>query len=362
MMLLNTLNGVAGGIAPAPDLDPLFAPRPSGYLGADAALSIPLPDGRVLWIFGDTLVGCLGDGGRQIEAMPRNSVAVQRPGTPGADKVDWVFTDGHGHPSTFFRLPSSEEEKWFWPGTGFCLGNQLFLFGYGVKPAEGECEALSFQVCEGWLARIRDTSGSPLNWRVELERLPYPAGGGWFCSACHVDPSHVYLLGLAGSFRKPPRSTWAVLARVRIDALLAHRGICPFEFWVDQGGIPGWSTQPDCLIPLYKPGVTECGVVYDAPRRRYLATTYVGRSPEFYLVKAPSLTGPWSEPVLAFHAEDHVPPEKYLSYTFRLHPHLASGPDDLVATYVVNPRSLADLVREPGVYYPRFLRIDLTRV
>ena len=32
-------------------------PFQDGWLGADAAYSIPLPDGRSVWIFGDTLYG-----------------------------------------------------------------------------------------------------------------------------------------------------------------------------------------------------------------------------------------------------------------------------------------------------------------
>jgi len=46
----NALSGNKGGCMPAFPLDP-------SWQGADAAYSIPLPDGRDIWIFGDTLYG-----------------------------------------------------------------------------------------------------------------------------------------------------------------------------------------------------------------------------------------------------------------------------------------------------------------
>ena len=34
-----------------------------GWLGADGAYSIPMPDGRVLWLFSDTITGRIGEDG-----------------------------------------------------------------------------------------------------------------------------------------------------------------------------------------------------------------------------------------------------------------------------------------------------------
>lgn len=349
-------------VSPAPHLDVLFAPRATGYLGADVAHSVPLPDGRVLWLFGDTLVGTMEGHERRIEAMPRNSVAIQCLGAPCPEKIDLIFADAAGRPRSFWNLPPSETDNWFWPGTALCVEGELFVFGYGVSHCPNEIEALSFRVHDGWILRVRDTSGHPLGWRIEAERAPFPIEGAWFCSGSCLDPPWVYLVGQSRTLRNLIRQTGAVLARVPIDDLLARGAAAAFEYWSDAGGAPDWAVAAESLVPLYQPGVTECAVIHDAPRRRYVATTYFGRTPEFFLVTAPALTGPWTEPIFLFNAEEHDPPEEFLSYTFRLHPHLASGPDEIVATHVVNPLMLTGLTRNPNVYYPRFLRIDLSRL
>ena len=47
-----------------------------GGLGADAAYSIPLKDGRDLWIFGDTLEGAQRVVQQNTPVMVRNSIGV----------------------------------------------------------------------------------------------------------------------------------------------------------------------------------------------------------------------------------------------------------------------------------------------
>ncbi|MCX7766986.1 MAG: hypothetical protein N2246_09825, partial [Candidatus Sumerlaeia bacterium] len=164
---------------PAREFDRLFAPQEYGYLGADAALSIPLNDGRILWLFGDTLIGRQESGKRIIEAMPRNTIAIQYPGAPGPENVEWILTNREGVPSAFFSLPPTESERWFWPGTGLCIDKELFIFGYGVSSAPGECEALAFKVDDCWLIRIRDTSGHPYDWKIEVQPVGIPNREVW---------------------------------------------------------------------------------------------------------------------------------------------------------------------------------------
>ena len=56
----------------------MFAVREHGWLGADVASTIKLGENRVLWLFGDTLVGQFDPVSRTriVERMPRNSVAL----------------------------------------------------------------------------------------------------------------------------------------------------------------------------------------------------------------------------------------------------------------------------------------------
>jgi hypothetical protein len=344
----------------APEFDRLFTPHKTGYLGADAALSIPLPDGRVLWLFGDTLIGRQEQGKRIFEAMPRNTVAIQYPGAVCPENIEWIFTGRQGIPSDFLSLPKDEQNRWFWPGTGVCIDAELFLFGYRVTFAKSGCEALSFRVLDSWMMRVRDTSGHPREWQIEAQPFPSSLHKGLFCSACLFEEPFLYLLGIYfKSGLKSFQDTSSVLARVHVEDLRKNESLFHLEYWSEGRESPDWTGDPDPPAVLYKPGVTECSLFYDAPRGRYLATTYRPSKPDFYITTAPSLTGHWSPPALISREQDSRPVQSHLYYAMRMHPHLASTRDEMILTYIVNTRSFADLLTSCDKYYPRFLRIDL---
>ncbi len=50
-------SGGGGCATPDEALDRFWAPRGPGWTGGDGGWSVPLPDGRVLWLFGDSFLG-----------------------------------------------------------------------------------------------------------------------------------------------------------------------------------------------------------------------------------------------------------------------------------------------------------------
>jgi len=348
---------------PAEEFNGLFAPRRTGYLGADAALSIHLPDQRVLWVFGDTLIGRQENGKRMFHAMPRNTVALQPPGSLSPEDIEWVLNNKQGEPHDFFSLPQEEHAHWFWPGTGICIDGELFVFGYSVTAAKGECEALSFCILDSWVMRVRETSGHPLEWQIEAKRINKPSRRLWYSSASLFESPYLYLTGIkfveGADFFK---DTSTVLARVHVDELFRNANRCRFEYLNNSGESYTWSVNLTDPVILYKPGVTESSLFYDAPRKRYLATTYGPRKPDFFITTAPTITGPWSAPALIFREEQSKPVDSHLFYAMRMHPHLRSNEDEMILTYLVNTRSVSDLLTNCNVYYPHFLKIYLDKI
>jgi len=90
-LILAALSGIAcSSPRPAPNgptgrafvkADRLFRRDPR-WLGADAALSVPLSKGRSLWLFGDTFVAISSANVRSESKMVRNTVAIQAGTTP----------------------------------------------------------------------------------------------------------------------------------------------------------------------------------------------------------------------------------------------------------------------------------------
>src|SRR5579863_1127822 len=75
---------------------PSFPLRPP-WLGADAAYSIPLPDGRDVWIFGDTLYGEKRLVTGEVPQMVHNSFGISRC-EAGRWKIDYAIKrDANGN-------------------------------------------------------------------------------------------------------------------------------------------------------------------------------------------------------------------------------------------------------------------------
>src|ERR1039458_5236709 len=79
-------------------------PFQDGWWGADAAYSIPLPGGRSVWIFGDTLYGdkrvVVGNEPRMV----RNSIGISRCDDKGQWSLQYAIRHGEdGKPRDFFQ-------------------------------------------------------------------------------------------------------------------------------------------------------------------------------------------------------------------------------------------------------------------
>ena len=350
---------VQSAVTRLPELDALFAPQATGYLGADCAMSIGLGDDRVLWLFGDTLIGTLKDGRRHPSGMPRNSIAIQRTGAPPHFVGTFRWSETDGKPDSFWRLPEVHPDEWFWPVTGRVIDDTLVILGVSVVKGPGPCEALQFRVCRGWIIRVPNPSDDPANWSIQASPVGDPEGRVFLGMAHHLDGEWMYLFG----FRRPADRNWkglgTILARVPAALMADGDPLLAAEYWSADGG---WTTNAEDAAVMFKPAVTEGSIHYDAPRRRFVATTYNSRNRDFLVTTAPEITGPWSEPLVVWQPAEHEPLDDFLSYTFRIHPHLSPDQDTLVLTYVVNAKEWEGLVSRPDTYYPRFVKLDLRAI
>jgi hypothetical protein len=185
------------------------------WAGGDVAKSVTLPDGRVLWLFGDTFTR-LSSTGAMAGPMLRNSLVVQK---------DRCFSFVHGGtvsmPTT--PLPASKPNSWFWPASATvdAPGNAVHIVGRRVV----EDRAESF----GW--RITGTDvvtllASDLGF-VSVAPAPVPQNGKviWSGSALTTG-GHTYIYAFADNHQIVARTTPATLASV------------PWEYWTGTGWHP----------------------------------------------------------------------------------------------------------------------------
>lgn len=345
------------GVRRRSDLEEMFRPHQEGYLGADGISSIPLGDGRVFWFFGDTLLGRIKDGVRQMDMMPRNTAAIQSGTSNTADSIRWLFRSERGGLKPFVSMSETDNDLWFWAGTIFRIEDSLFLMGYGIAPDEGEMESLSFALRHPIIVRITDLAKDPLEWTITTaisENLPT---NPWFCSASYVDGERVYLIGLKTPDQwNKTDPTHAVLASVETKELLENPGSAKFQFWNSKES--RWSENHQEATRIFSPGVTESSIYFAEEQGLFVTTSYDAIQGLFCAVIARKITGPWSEPIPLFRVPAIGPEFGAIAYTLRIHPHLSPA-GCLVMSYVVNTSSLETILPRTDLYFPRFVEVPL---
>lgn len=344
LSLVLSAAAVAAGCAPHPHFiaegwpsaDRLFHSDPR-WRGGDAAYSIGLEKGRVLWLFGDTFIKKSGAGGRAGSVMVRNSVGLQEGLDPSRAKMRFYWGEGGGRAGDFF---ASAPGEWLWPGHGARVGRGLLIFMVRVR-AKGD-GVFGFEPF-GWTVFIVENPDAPPElWSPR--RLDAPTGGPGLCSGAVLEwEGHVYAYCPSEPAHLVYLARWNA-ARVEAGDLAAPR------WWAGNG----WEDE-DKAVPVFAEGQTELTVHYDDRLRSFVEVQTAGlKHAELVLRFAPRPEGLWSKPSTVFRPAQSVRTDAFV-YAAKAHPAL-SGPD-LALTYASNAWDFGLLTADESLYYPRFVRL-----
>lgn len=333
-----------------PEADALFHRGDPRWLGADAAYSVDLGDGRILWMFGDTFVATSAALTRSEARIVRNTVAIQ----DGRDPVVASFapvwrTDASAVPAPFFP---GVGDRWHWPGGGVRLPDGRLVIFLGVfRPTPGQGFGFAG---DGWrLAIIDDPAGAPAGWTVRLVEPPAQAVPATVGVAAALVGDHVVALATGtGSTRPTYLARWpvAALGAGQLDAVEWWDG----GAWVAAAGLTG---APATAFP---DGTSEASLHHDPALERWLVTASHGFGATTLAVReAPRLDGPWTAPVDVFTPAESGGTRPFV-YAGKAHPELTAP--GLAMTYVASSFTFADLFTAAGMrdlYWPRFALVTL---
>ncbi len=318
----------------------------SRWLGGDGAGSVDLGNGRVLWLFGDSLIEPSGRHGRAKAVMVRNSVAIQQGYDPTRASLHFFWGQRDGNPFDFFE--HDHDGNWFWPGQGIRLGERLLLFLMEIR-----LRSDGFFDAAGWKAVWVDNPDQvPSEWRLfrlngPRDRLGVIAGS----AAVLRDGEYVYAYGAKSAENHP-----VYLVRWTIPAL--QRGDLSAPQWFD-GDRRVWVGQKEFMekpTPVFSGGQVEFSVHFDSVKRQYLQIQTMSFWDGDIVARwGMGKTGPWSPPVSLFH-----PPESgrkgLVVYAGKAHPELSGA--DLIMTYAVNTFESEKVIENEDIYYPRFVKLS----
>ena len=328
---------------------PLEQGKPLGWQGADAAYSIPLPDGRDVWIFGDTLFGEHRVVNGQTPLMVHNSLGIS---TCQAGKwhLDYVIRRDASNKAVSYFSPT-DSTHWYWALDGFYANGKLWVTLLCIRhPAKPAPAAFDFETCGSDLAEIDHIERDPHNWEVTVRPL-VPDGVKAYPSATTVvSGQYAYLFALYESGTRPLVVTRVPLAKLTSAAT-------SLEYLAEDGSWkPG--LDPAKARQVMTHGSPELTIRYHPDRKQWLAVMVdpSGFSDKVLLRTAPDLTGPWSEGEVVSHIPEMLPgpgrDNNVFCYAGKEHPELETA-SELVLTYVCNTMAVPDLARNLNIYHPQ---------
>jgi hypothetical protein len=331
-----------------PDADVLFRTDPD-WLGSDGAFSVPLGDGRILWLFGDTFVATSRRHIRSEAAFVRNTIAIQRGNDPRTASIAFHWRTAGGRPASFFP---EDGDRWYWPQHGIRLGDSLVVFLNRVRSKPSDDPAWAFAT-DGWrVAIVDDVSGDPDRWRVRVVE-PGTLPGFLVGSGVNKLGEHVVALAV-----REPGDHAGYLVRWRETDLAAGR-LDDAEWWAGKRGWVPAARLAGSPTAILDDAGAESSLTFDEELERWVHVRTEGFGPAIVVVSfAPEITGPWSRPTRVYRPPESDRPDANV-YAAKGHPELAGA--DLVVTYATNTMARdATLLRDESIYYPRFVRLSLS--
>lgn len=296
-----------------------------GWTGADGTLSIPLPDGRVLWLFGDTFLGTVQpDLTRTQFTFVNNTVLIQT--------GDQFQNPIQGNIS--FATPE-ETGWWYWPGHGQVIGDTLELIWYAMKQ-EGEgmwgFEYAAIDVLKYTLPDLQLTS------RTRVMHDPIINFG----TCLLADGAHTYIYGA----EKSGLNKYFHVARIEAGASLS----ADWQFydgrqWVDD----------HTKSRRQGPDVSEQYSVFKYQDQYYLLTQHHVLGDEIYLYQS-------NEPYKSFSNRQLIyctPETKGDIFTYNAFAHTHEIRDGhLLVSYNVNSLTFQDVLNNANNYRPKFFLVS----
>jgi hypothetical protein len=325
---------VLAGAAPDRALTGLFdaySDSGVGWTGADSTYSVRLPDGRLVWIFSDTLLGPTNPDGSRPRTAPfiNNSFVVQRGRT---------LTTVHGGTA---EAPAAvvapdRPDAWYWAGAGQLGDGTLdityHLFrrtGTGMWDWAWASDALArFRIRDLSLIDVTDLPSAVPN----VQSASWLArDGGWTLIYRTEDLGNTKYLHVARVRGRDLRRDW--------------------QFWTGSG----WSAR-EADSARVMPGVSNEFSVTRLGRGWLLLTQDTTELFSTRIVGyfATSPTGPFTGKTLLYGTPETG--GNIFTYNPHVHPEL-STPDRLLVSYNVNSLVSDDLYGDVSIYRPRFVDV-----
>jgi hypothetical protein len=311
----------------------LFTRYGGGWTGGDGTFSVLLPDGRTVWMFGDTFLGTVDRDRSRPATSPliHNSFVVQD------NKSLTTFRGGSaGKPEAL--ITPSDGSSWYWPGDGTVENNKLRVF---LRKFQRTGDGMWDWV---WVGTDIATFSLP-DLNLETISAGVTENGVLYGSAILEDVAYTYIYGTEDLRAKK----YGHVARAERNALLGR-----WEFFAGEG----WSSDPMSSVRMVADVANQYSVI--RMEEQYVLITMDNRKPfgkDIVGYRANGPSGPWSESVLLY----STPQARGDIFTYNAfaHPQFTRNGQFLVSYNVNSLGGLPSLFDDADNYRPRFIRVNV---
>lgn len=325
-----------------------FFRRTKGWVAGDGAMSVPLSDGRVLWLFGDSFVDTLNPATGTVPCLfnVRNTAMIHHK-TDLQNAHTLVHTNASSR--TLFRYTGSEP-YWYWPVNGFQEGNTVYIYLTKLKPGGG----LGFETVGHAWAKLRFPELSIEGY----EPLPDFKGIDFGCGFVKdSDGVHTYAFG---------SKLVKLDSMVHVARLKTSDPARDWRYW-DGSGWAEDVTKAAVIGHGAAPSLHVCKL-----KDKYVVTSselsvQCDQGKEIYMSTSERPTGPFSPRQRVFTIDDTVQGHHPFFYLPVAHPEFGNEKGDLLVTYSINGyepclKNCVNGRMNPDYYRPKAIRVPLALI
>jgi len=331
--------------------DQVFAaaliPDRGSVTGGDGTYSIALPDGRSIFLMGDSYIGPVTNGARSMQDhMFRNTYILYDGG-----KVSAIYGANGGNSSAAVPPGVTDEgQKWYWPGHGFVHDNKLYIFQ--TLMYQGEAGMWGFRYEKTDILEY-DLPGMELRKTVTV---PFTGSADiHYGMAALKENDYVYIYAQVDVDNSINTISDALVARTTMDQLYTR-----WEYFDGSG----WSENASDAVTMAGLASVPVSSQFNVFKldNKYVLLTQDKRfnSGTIYTFIADSPQGPWYNKKLIYTTREQNTPG-LLTYNAMAHPQFVKDGMILVS-YNVNNEDFAKQHSDVSTYRPRFFWVEKEKI
>jgi len=331
-------------ITEAPEQFSKFNTVNGGWCAGDATISLPLPDNKTLWLFGDSFIG---EKNGEFGIIPSQSKMINNAAIIEDGSVLNTYHGGTtNNPSSF--IPG-EGQDFFWPEHAVIEHDTIKVFAVRVKLKDNGTPGFNFQVGTTYKASYK----YPDIEYIETTKFKSVTDTTFRFGACIIKSGdHTYIFGVkdttSGAF------TYPLPYVARVSESIEE----PWEFYA---GPDTWSFDCKKAVPVGDRPMSESFYVYEKNGKFYLIMHEIWLVGELFILEADKITGPWDRKISGGIENRFAvikPHSPNISYNLFAHPQFQKDGKILIS-FNVNTTNFNSIYQDSRNYRARFYWLDV---